>query len=109
MEVKTAIQFALMGIGPKDAQTLMQAGYTPEDCKEIKGITPSEDGKVVVEEKKEEPKKEEPEVDYKALYEAEQKKVQDLQQANINKDIPASDKPEVSDKDIMANFIQSCI
>ena len=88
-----------------DLIALAKAGYTPADVKELVSLEKEGDvnnaasmledkteaGTVKAPEKEPEPAP--AEVDYKALYEAEKKKVEDFQNSNTRKEV---EEPEIS-------------
>lgn len=105
-----------------DVLAFAKAGWTPADVKEMMKATTEEQPKdegsldaqenvsretlVDSEQPKEEIQKEQEDIDYKALYEAEQKKVKELQNANIKRDIKG-EQDNKTDDDIVADFVRS--
>ena len=81
-----------------DIVELAKAGYKPSDIKELYSLKEPEDHP--------EPEKKEPEedpTDYKALYEAEKKKLEELQDKNSREPQPEPEKIE----DVIKNIRKS--
>lgn len=80
-----------------DIVDLAKAGYKPSDIKELLTLKEPED--------KQEPENKEPEdpTDYKALYEAEKKKLEELQDKNSREPQPDPEKIE----DVIKNIRKS--
>ena len=105
-----------------DLIALAKAGYTPEFLTKLLGVETEEKKEIELPKEPEpepepqpDPKPEpepepqtepkpEPEIDYKALYEEEQKKVKKLQAQNVQKDISGAQLPTSVEEHVLGIF-----
>lgn len=95
MKITDIISLAKMGYSPDDVREFLKEESSntvalDTQAVEVPTTEPIADVQVNDDAVKEEPKQ--PDVDYKALYEEEQKKVQDLQRANVNTNMSGTEE-----------------
>jgi len=104
MKLEDIIALAKQGYKPNDIKELIEMASTSEPEAEVTD-TPA-DNVDTPDEPQPEAKAEEPEVDYKKLYESEHEKLVKAQQANVSSNI-SNNVNAKSDDEIVADFCRS--